>query len=180
MSDAGRGESAEGMKKNNVKLTYPHGLYSAWKRGRLHYKWFRQNRNTFDNDDLRIVRNQHLTGKHFGEWFTAIYYAKQRYRVLVEKYTYGIHIRKRAVVCEVCGGRVLELLRNWQRRYHCQSPDLLVFKGDRWFFVEVKRGRDPVRPCQIAYFKKIERVFGRPVVIVDLQEKGTVSGPDLR
>src|SRR5689334_18147560 len=140
-----------GMKKSNVKLFYPRGLYSAWKQGRLHYKWFRQHRTIFDDDDLRIVRNQHRNGIHFGEWFTAIDYANQGYGVLVEKYMYQIHSRKCTIVSEVCGGRVLKLLHNWRRRYHCQPPDLLVFKGNNWFFVEVKRGRDFVRPCQIAY-----------------------------
>jgi hypothetical protein len=159
------------MNKKKVPLTYTRDLYSAWKRGRLHYKWFRQYRGTFDKDDLRIVRNQHPYGIHFGEWFTAIHYAKQGHGVLAEKYTCENHSRKRAVVTRLFGERGLSLLHKWHSRHHCQPPDLLVYKGNKWFFVEVKRGRDLVRPCQIAYFKDIERVFGRPVVIVDLQRK---------
>ncbi len=157
------------MTRKNIELTYPPSLYLAWKRGKLHYKWFRQHRNTFDEDDLRIVRNQHSNGNHFGEWFTAIHYAEKGHGVLVEKYMYGNHSRKRAVVSEIFGDRGLNLLRKWRRLYHCQPPDLLVFKGSRYFFVEVKRGRDFVRDCQKAYFKNIERVFGCPVVIVDLK-----------
>ncbi|PYT62347.1 MAG: hypothetical protein DMG35_07795 [Acidobacteria bacterium] len=155
-----------------TKLSYLPYLYSAWKRGRLHNKWFRQYRNAFDEDDLRIVRNQHLNGNHFGEWFTAIHYTKQGYRVLVEKYMYGVHIRKCAVVSDILGECALELLREWQEQYHCQPPDLLVYKGNKCFFVEVKRGRDFLRDSQKAYFKKIESVFGCPVVTVDLQAKG--------
>ena len=157
------------MTRKNFELTYPRDLYLAWKRGRLHYRWFRQYRNTFDEDDLRIVRNQHSNGNHFGEWFTAIHYAEKGYGVLVEKYMYGNHSRKCAVVSEIFGERGLNLLRKWRRQYHCQPPDLLVFKGNKYFFVEVKRGRDFLRDCQNAYFKNIERVFGCAVVIVDLK-----------
>ena len=44
-----------------TKLSYLPYLYSAWKRGRLHNKWFRQYRNAFDEDDLRIVRREYPT-----------------------------------------------------------------------------------------------------------------------
>src|SRR5438445_13463448 len=150
-----------------TKLSYLPYFYSAWKRG----KWFQQHRNAFDADDLRIVRNQHLNGNHFGEWFTAIHYTRQGYGVLVEKYMYRIHRRKCAVVSDIFGERGLKLLRKRRERYHCQPPDLLVYKGNKYFFVEVKRGRDFLRDRQKAYFKNIESVFGCPVVIVDLQAK---------
>ena len=155
------------------KLTYPPALYPAWKRGRLHYKWFLQYRNTFDKDDLRIVRNQHLDGKHFGEWFTAIHYAKKGYGVLVEKYMYGIHsgihCRKRGFITEILGEYRLKQLRKWEERYRSQPPDLFVFKGKDYFFVEVKRDRDFLRDHQKAHFKTIEKELGCRVVIIDLQ-----------
>lgn len=161
------------MKEKNFKLTYPHDLYLLWKRGRLHYKWFQEYRSIFDEDDLRIVRNQHLDGKHFGEWFTAIHYAEKGYAVLVEKYMYGgrsgIHARKRGCIREMLGEGALKKLRKWKVQYHSQPPDLFVFNGKDYFFVEVKRDRDLLRECQRAYFKKIETTFRRGVVIVDLQ-----------
>ena len=153
------------------KLTYPSHYYSAWKRGQLHYKWVRQFRSAFDKDDLRIVRNKHENGNHFGEWFTAIHYAKKGYVGLVEKYIYKIHSRKREVILRLLGERGLGLLRKWRKLHHCQPPDLLVFRGKTCFFVEVKRGRDFLRDCQKRLFAKIERTLGRRVIIVDLQAK---------
>ena len=82
---------------------------------------------------------------------------------------YGNHTRKRAVVSELFGERGLNLLRKWRRQYHCQPPDLFVFKGNKYFFVEVKRDRDFLRECQKEYFKDIERVFGCAVVTVNLK-----------
>jgi hypothetical protein len=158
-----------------IKLTYSPGLYLAWKKGRLHDKWFMQHRNIFDEDDLRIAQNQHEYGIHFGEWFTAIDYAKKRYGVLVEKYIYGsdngIHSRKRGFISEFLGKDGVKLLRKWKEKYHAQPPDLFVFKNKEYFFVEVKRGRDVVRDCQSAYFETIEKELGCKVVIVDLQEE---------
>lgn len=130
------------------RLSYPAHSYVAWKKGRFHHKWFRQFRSAFDKDDLRIVRNQHENGNHFGEWFTAVYYAKKGYGVLVEKYIYGNHPRKREVILRMLGERGLALLRKWRKLHHCQPPDLLVFRDKTCFFVEVKRGRDFLRDCQ--------------------------------
>jgi len=164
------------VKKKNIKLTYLPGEYLAWKRGRLHYKWFQKHRSIFDGDDLRIVRSQHQFGRHFGEWFTAIHYAKKRYNVLVEKYTCGvrsgIHPRKRKSISKILGDDALKTFHKWKGQFDSQAPDLFVFKGKEYFFVEVKKGRDAVRACQNEYFKRIKRAFHCGVVIADLQLPG--------
>jgi hypothetical protein len=165
-----------GVEKDDIELPYQRGDYLAWKRGRLHDKWFQENNLIFDEDDLRIARSQHPFGIHFGEWFTAIHYAGEGYNVLVEKYTCGvrsgIHRRKREFICEILGDDALKTLRKWKKRHRCQPPDLFVFNDKEYFFVEVKKERDSVRACQTAYIKEIERTFHCGVVIADLQLPG--------
>jgi hypothetical protein len=162
-----------GVKKKDIELTYLRGDYLAWKRGRLHYRWFQENKLIFDEDDLRIARTQHSRGTHFGEWYTAIHYAEDGYNVLVEKYTCGvrsgIHLRKRKFISEILGDDALSTFRNWKKQFDCQVPDLFVFKGKEYFFVEVKKDRDYVRASQKEYFKRIKKTFHCGVVIADLQ-----------
>jgi len=153
----------QGVEKEDIELPYLRGDYLAWKRGRLHDKWFRENKLIFDEDDLRIARTQHSRGTHFGEWLTAIHYAKLGYNVLVEKYTCGvrsgIHPRKRKFISKILGDDALKTFHKWKGQFDSQVPDLFVFKGKEYFFVEVKKGRDAVRACQNEYFKRIKRAF---------------------
>ncbi len=44
------------------------------------------------------------------------------------------------------------------------SPDIVAVKGQRYLLIEVKAGRDTLRPAQLAFAASIERVFGNYII----------------
>ena len=155
-----------------IELTYARQLFTPWKAGRLHGKWFSKYRALFDADDLRLARHQHGGGYHFGEWFTAIHYRKKGYRVLQSKYANPNHRTRHAKALSLLGKEQLAWL--WKKG----RPDLLVYSGSRFFFVEVKRDCDRLSGVQKQRLTQIEERFGCRVYVIRLRaEHRSTGGP---
>lgn len=143
-------------------LRYKPELFEKWCRGRLARQWFRKHQRTFDKDDLRITDRQRRG--HFGEWFVAIHYAERGFGVLVEKYIYKNHSRKARILSEKLSSGQIDFLRRGARPWH-QPPDLFVYKGEKYFFVEVKKDGDRLGRSQEQWFRKIERKLNCGVTV---------------
>ena len=50
------------------------------------------------------------------------------------------------------------------------APDLVAVKGDRYLLLELKAGRDKLKPSQIAFAAAVEQVRGRYVVVRNLHD----------
>ncbi len=137
-----------------MKIYYSPNLLKEWKCGQLQRKWKKQYPNIFDEDDLRIALSQRKN--HFGEWYAALHYAKMGYRVLIEKYIYYAHPAKIRILKRRWPG-LLERLRHLGQDYKCQPPDLLLYKRERFQFVEVKRDSDYEKPTQKKMFKALSK-----------------------
>jgi hypothetical protein len=159
-------------------LYYPAQQLQLWKVGELSGKWHNELPDLFKDEDLRHVQNQPYA--HFGEWFTAIHYWKQRYRVLIEKYVFPkAHPKACSTAKDLLGVDLFRFLCEHARS--CQPPDLLVYRPNfqSFFFVEVKLGHDHLRPSQKAHFECLEQMTRQEVVLVNLKPEpkaGTVSG----
>jgi hypothetical protein len=150
--------------------TYDPRLLESWHEKKLQFKWRRKYGHIFDDDDLRIALSQ--PNGHFGEWFVAISFAEQGYNVLVEKYLYKNHARKKAVIERFFTPDRLELLKQLLT-YPCwhQPPDLFIYKGKQFFFVEVKRDRDSLGETQRRCFEGLEKRFPCKVRIYEVKAK---------
>lgn len=142
-------------------IYYDIGLKDKWNDGAIQNIWKKKYK-TFDEDDLRLSLSQ--PRYHLGEWITAIYYAKQGYRVLVEKYLYKNHSHKIKIISDILTPEDINFLKTPKPR--CQAPDLFVFKDNKFFFVEVKRDKDYLSKRQINFFKNIEKELRCKVKII--------------
>src|SRR3989344_7732633 len=136
-----------------INLSYAKKNYDEWRGGTLQKIWHKQFRKIFDKDDLRIALTQ--PRYHFGEWFVAIHYANKGYKVLVEKYLYRNHSRKFKIISRFFTPQQIGILKYPNPRH--QSPDLFVYRDKKFFFVEVKLGKDRLRRSQKNCFKNIEK-----------------------
>lgn len=134
-------------------LIYNPELLKRWRQGILPKEWQQKYPHIFDKDDLRIALSQ--PKYHFGEWVTAIHYAKQRYDVLVEKYLYKNHERKLKIISRFFTPAQISVLKYSKPRH--QAPDLFVYRGKKFFFVEVKRDGDCLSQSQENCFRNIEK-----------------------
>ncbi len=149
-------------------LSFDPQLLQEWKHGDLIGKWFRKY-DCFDQDDLRLAINR--PQYHFYEWFSAIHFYKKGYRVLVEQYIYKPHKRKIKISVKIIGEDGLSFLKRASKDLKSQPPDLFVYIGKAFFFVEVKAPKDKLRENQEKLFKKIENRFSTEVVILNLNAK---------
>lgn len=102
----------------------------------------------------------------FGEWFTAIYFQKKGYRVLLPKYPNPKNREKYVKAVKVLGKENVRWL--WRKG----RPDLLAYKGKRLCFVEVKVEGDRIRPSQRRMMKQILKRFrGSRIVVCYLRAK---------
>ncbi len=155
-----------------ILLTYPRELFKLWRAGHVHRVWLCEYKDLFDQSDLAIIRNQYRRGHHFGEWFTAVYFWRKGYRVLIEKYAFRKHKKHFATAVGVVGKAGMGfLVRNV--RTVAQPPDLLVYdpEAKSYFFAEVKRERDRLREKQSQFFEAVEKRLGCQVVIVSLKAR---------
>jgi hypothetical protein len=136
----------------------------VWRLGGLHEKLALKYPMLIDADDLRLARNQFPSGSHFTEWMAAIeLYKRYGYKSLIEKYEFSGHPKK-AEVLKKLGVEI-------KRFKHCQYPDLLVYDAaGNWEFVEIKSRKDSLSSNQLAYFPRIERLFGKSIKILKLLE----------
>jgi hypothetical protein len=121
----------------------------------------------FDSDDLRLARGQPRS--HFVEWFAAIHlFHAFGVWALVEKYAYGRHARKVAVLDAVLAPAARALVRTLRARTGAQPPDLFVFApdGSRYWFAEVKGPGDRLGGRQAATHSLIRDRLRVPVQLV--------------
>ena len=128
----------------------------------------RQYPKIFDKDDIRITKKQ--PNYHFFEWLAAvIIYNSMGYLSLIEKYEFQNHERKQKILRKLMTNEQIAQL------YvpGAQCPDLLVYSPDYkdWFFYEVKGSRDKLRKAQISYFKKLYKVTGKRIYVIEFKER---------
>ena len=152
-----------------LKLIYDPKLYKEWLDGSLKKEWVKSYPDLFDEDDFRITIDQ--KGFHFGEWFVAIHYHKQGYKVLVEKFIYKNHPKKLKIVNKILGKDNVEYLRSLKN----QPPDLFIYKGKNFFFSEVKKDTDKLSKSQEECFNEIAKKLKTRVVIAELKKRVPVS-----
>jgi hypothetical protein len=149
-------------------LTYPKQLLELWRQGHVHKVWFWYYRGLFDKFDFQNASSpkQRRAGYHFGEWFTAIHFFTRGYEVLTEKY--GMPGRKKGpALLRILGRKGAKFLTGGT----VHRPDLLVFDAphNSFFFVEVKRVKEPLNPAQRKTFRQIEKELGCQVLVVRLK-----------
>lgn len=140
-------------------INYPKESELLWANGYLIERWFNKYPKLFDKDDYRIARSQ--PRYHFGEWLATIHYFEQGYNVLVEKYIYKTHERKLKILSRYLSPKEISFLKKTKN----QPPDLFVYKGRQFFFVEVKKDRDRLSQSQKNVFAKIKNKLGCEVII---------------
>jgi len=140
-----------------------------FRHGKLWRKWYEDYPMLFDKDDFRIVKNQAKLGYHFYEWLGAIMlYHCMGYLVLLEKYEYQNHPRKKEII-ELIDSELLDrVLENPRATSKSQLPDLLAYSVDcsDWFFCEAKGGKDKITQDQKSDFAKLARLTERPVRLI--------------
>ncbi len=150
------------------RFAYTEEQRDRWRSGLLPERWQAAYPELFDEDDLRITRNQ--PDNHFFEWLAAIHvYHATGWLSLVEKYAYANHPRKQAIFHELFDVAWASEIEDYDR---WQLPDLLLYRPDRseFRFCEVKGRHDRLRPEQARYFEEVRRVTGRPIYVVEYRE----------
>ena len=91
---------------------------------------------------------------------------------LVEKYQFKTHKRKWEVLLKLTSSKVFEYIISRGGEGHIQCPDLLVYTSDyqEWFFCEVKGPADRIRPEQTEFFRKLSKVTGRDIKLVEFKK----------
>lgn len=148
-------------------LFYNPDLLKQWRAKALQQEWYKMYKGIFDEDDLRIALSQ--PRYHFGEWFVAIHYAEKKYSVLVEKYIYKNHPHKFKIISRYFSPEQISIFRLPQFKL----PDLFVYRGEEFFFVEVKRDSDRLGKGQNDYFQKLEKKLNCKVQVVYLKAKSS-------
>jgi len=158
-----------------IPLYYEPLLLKQWRLGRLQGVWYRSFKGTFCERDLSNASNQCRRGYHFGEWFTVRHYLSKGFNVLPPKYLHQTRPQARAKALKILGEAGVAFL---DRRIKVSSkmrkaprPDLLVYRGRTFFFVEVKRDTDRLSGAQSLFFPKIEKKFGCAVFVVNLKPR---------
>ena len=164
-------KARRGANMTSETLYYNPALLKRWLSGELPALWFRKYPKVFDRDDLRITKKDTLP-YNFAEWLVAIDYAKRGYRILVEKYLCKNHPCKGKTLSGVLTPKQIKFLWDGPTGSHdCMPPDLFVYKGRRYFFVNVKRDSDRLTPLQERWFKDIGKKLKCGVVICRLKRK---------
>lgn len=160
-------------------LTYNADLKQQWRDGIFKKKWREDYPQLFDGDDLSFALNQ--KNQHFGEWFAAIHYFKKGWSVFIEHYVYSrektslfhtIREKKNEKVKRLLGEEGFDFLRYPYiegRKRRVRPPDLFIFNDrDRFFFAEVKRGKDTLSDSQKILFPQIRKKFGTKIELVQV------------
>lgn len=91
----------------------------------------------FDQDDLKIARNQAKHGYHFYEWLAAVLlFHDDGHLSLVEQYQFRSHPLKQKKMSEFIPSEVIDYIKDHPEHGNIQCPDLLVYEPgySEWFF----------------------------------------------
>ena len=139
--------------------------------GTLQKVWAATHPHLFDEDDLRIALTQ--PRNHFFEWLAAIrLFSDVGYVSLVEKYQFRRHQRKHSIFRRTVPSVVYDLVTRRGYFGSRQGPDLFAYRpdGEDWLFCEVKGDPDRVRDSQTVFWGQIERVSGRPIMLIHFHD----------
>ena len=151
-------------------LRYPACLLRVWRAGQLRPVWKRMYSGFFSKADLQH-RKQEAYGYGFGDWFTSIYlhFCFPNCTVLRRSYFREKDPRFK-IALEIVGKRGMEVIRDIKKLNRTNPPDLLVQPTiGKFFFVEVKKDRDKLRPTQASAFKNIAAKLGCKVKLARLK-----------
>lgn len=152
-----------------INLTYPEALRQLWKPRKLYEAWYWEYEGLFYEEDVRHAKSFVPGGYLFGEWFTAIHFYKQGYRVLNEMYFQRPQRQKRAALARVLDREKFALITG----NTLYPPDLFVYdpKNNLYFFAEVKLPGDRLSENQKKSFREIEKRMACQVLIVNLKAR---------
>lgn len=139
--------------------------------------WSKSHPQIFDQDDIRVARNQCQDGYHFYEWLGAVtIYNATGYLSLIEKYGMKKHQNKLAILKNVLDEETYEFFLT-PRKKKTQFPDLFCYsKAEKdWFLCEVKGKGDILRPAQIDFFKEIEQITKREIRVLTIDKKNRID-----
>ena len=160
-------------------LTLRRAEYAAWRAGCVAASWRAAFPNVFDDDDLRLARKRWSSGRHYFEWAAARHlHLQSGWSVLVAKYEFRNHARKRAVVDRMLSREVLEVVRG-RSPGRAQAPDLFVYAPDEtdFYFCEVKGPRDGLRVAQREKFARLAECTGKRVRIQACEWESDLIAP---
>ncbi len=144
-----------------------------FKTGALVEEWYETYPDIFDEQDLRIARNQAKLGYHFFEWLAAIIiYQTYGFLGLVEQYEFKSHQRKQDILRKLLSEELLNLVTNHKTHFKgVQCPDLFVHSPDYsgWFFCEVKGPRDRLSNVQTQFFKALSDMAQKPIRVIQFK-----------
>lgn len=149
-----------------LDFDYNEQTRDSFRSGELREKWRQKYPMLFDEQDYLIARNQPLY--HFFEWQAAILlYEREGLLSLVEKYEFKKHKEQHSLFLELVPNEVINLHKSPPFKNQ-QLPDLFVYSADktRWYFCEVKGGRDKFRPVQEKFFTEIEKITDHPIELI--------------
>jgi hypothetical protein len=150
-----------------IKLKYNPKLKERFRNREIQEKWKKKYK-VFDDDDLRLALSQ--PKYHFSEWFVARIFARKSYGVLLEKYTCKNHLKKTKILKNLFSPEDINFIGK------LNFPDLLVYKGKEFFFVEVKMDNDKIFKKQEESLKKLRKRFHCDILIYELKERKLESG----
>lgn len=140
----------------------------SYQRGVLWQRWLVDYPMLFDESDRDKAEKNACRGIGFYEGLAAIrLFETTGYLALVDYYQYAKQTRKNALFRHLVGSDLAHLAN--RTRVYC--PDLLVYKQDLsdFYFVEVKGGRDRLRPKQCAWFQQVGHATGKPIYLINIK-----------
>ena len=155
----------------STPLLYPECLRRKWRTHKLRPVWVGMYPGLFRAED-RQHRTQDRYGYGFGDWFISIH-LRFRFRnctVLGSSYFREKDRRFRRAI-KIVGEQGMVVIKNIKKHTHTNPPDLLVQPASgKFFFVEVKKDRDKIRPNQRSAFARIETELGCRVIVATLKK----------
>ncbi|MEM6898763.1 MAG: VRR-NUC domain-containing protein [Pseudomonadota bacterium] len=153
-----------------IDFSFSRTRQQAYKAGLVHERWLATYPELFDEDDARIVANQHSQGSHFYEMLCAIVLLETTgYVSMMEKYS--SHSRKRQKLEAIVPTNMIEkFFRNTGG-----EPDLFCYHPDTkdWFLAEVKGPGDRLGGNQKLWIEQFEAFSGNRVWIIRVREYST-------
>ena len=150
-----------------LNFSFDSELRESFRRGKLGHDWKANYPLLFDDDDVRLYKNQYKT-HHFCEWYAAIVFFEALGYLSMAKYETKSHKLKRTPLKKIVTPEIYNyIIEDWGG-----MPDLIVFAPDysKFFFCEVKGPRDKLHGRQSRCAKKLWQMSGKPVALLNLRQ----------
>ncbi|MFP4621148.1 MAG: hypothetical protein ACLFM7_07535 [Bacteroidales bacterium] len=150
--------------------------HSNFKNGSLISKWANAYPEIFDEDDIRLARDQAKYGHKFYEWMGAVViYNTIGYLSLMQEYELTSHKRKHAAFQNIVDSKTFQYIMGpKEEENHC--PDLFCFSVDidDWFFCDVKGKEEKWDLDRLAFFKNLQNISGKAVRMITIDKQSTI------